>query len=394
MLKQRSTVSLRGVLLAAATAGLLAYAPARAEDFEPIKIKDLIANPQRYWARGFVFKDVLVETSRPERLKLGKVEAYPLKTQNVGECYVEASQREQLDALKTGQEYIFSGTVYQQKARFFGEDRFFVVINGIVTPAAGVSELSRDLEAALAGRATNDPLVVVFQQMEAILSRAQESLLAYSKGEEVPMRDLMDPNSPAYEKTLQAVRGALFEKEQETKTPALEYFIQLMTAFLTLREQVPAPAVTPEPAPAPEPAAVTAPEAKPEEPAPPAEEPKKSRAKRSKKAAAPEPVEPPAAETAPVEATTPAESAAPQPTLRLTPSGAADAAIAAEPPETPDEPAPAAEPAAEPAVETAPESEPVPATEALETAPAAAEAAPEPAAEEAAPAAEEPPPAP
>jgi hypothetical protein len=393
MLKHRSTVSRRGVLLAAATAVLLAVAPAWAEDFEPIKIKDLIANPQRYWARGFVFKDVLLETSRPERLKLGKVEAFPLKTQQVGDCYVEAAQRGQLDALKTGQEYIFSGTVYQQKARFFGEDRFFVVINGIVTPAAGVSELGRDLEAALAGRATNDPLVVVFQQMEAILARAQESLLAYSKGEEVPMRDLMDPNSPAYEKTLQAMRGALFEKEQETKTPALEYFIQLMAAFLTLREQIPAPAVTPEPAPAPEPAAVTAPEPKPAEPAPPVEEPKKSRAKRSKKPADPKPSEPPTPEAAPVEETVPAESETPQPTLRLTPSSAAEAMPEAEPAEAQEEPAPVIEPSAEPAVESTPAEQPTPAPEAQETAPDAVEASPG-QMPESAPAAEEPPPAP
>lgn len=315
MLNPRCITRARRLALALLGASALTLSAARADDYEPIKLKDLIQNPQRYWARGFVFKDVLTEAARPDQMRLGKLDVHPLKTKTLGECFVETSLRDQLNALPLGREQIFSGTVYQQKARFFGEDKFYVIINGIVARAEGTADIARDTQAAMKGRATNDPVVTAFSQLEAVLARAQESLLAYSKGEDVPFAELFDPASPHFEKMHQAVRGALFDKEQETKTPALESYVELLAAFLTLRQQPVPPAPTNDIAPPAEPPPAEVTPAPPVNVEPTGEPPKKARSKRARKQAEP-----------PAQPETPAQPAEPEPAapeLRLTPGAAA-----------------------------------------------------------------------
>lgn len=317
----------RTAVAAAWAAAFFAALPAAAEDYDPVAAKTLADNPQRYWARGVVFKDVLLERATSQAVQLDKQRTYPFRTKTVGECYVDEKLRTVLNDLETGKEYIFSGTVFHRKGGWRREERFFVVVNGVVTTARQLETLGVEIERVMAV-STTGVYAASFRGLEEILTKAQELMLPYARSENIELRDMLDPASPHFDKASQAIRNAMFERENTSKTPSLEFFVQLLTAFLALKEG----------------AAIEAPAAV---DLPPAEAP-------AEESVVPDIMAPPGAETPPPEAPAPAE-----PPITLDVPAEEIAAPAEEPPPAPAEVnAPPAEvvltPEPEPAVDVAP----------------------------------------
>jgi hypothetical protein len=298
-----------------AFAALAATSPAaRGEDFDPVPASEIASAPHRFWLSGFVFRETVLGLPGEEHLKLDGQFLYPFQSKVIGTCY---ATRDSLDAfrdLEVGREYLFAGTVYQKKSRFFGKGKFYVVVNKIVTPAQDPEGLVADLAAA--GAATNNVYAEQFRTMALLLGHAQEALLAAAQKGGFPYEEAFDPASPHHDKLDQAARIALFRLENESKVPALEHMVQFITAMLAHRSGFaqPAPAVT-EPAPAPaEPEVAPAVDVK---AAADEDAPRKPRRKPRKE---PAPTIPAAAAPATEPAANDQEPESPVPALRLTPS--------------------------------------------------------------------------
>lgn len=203
------------------------------DDYVTVKVAELKANPQNYWARGIVFTDELSAPAGEETVKLGGKKHYLFQTKTMGACYLDADHLSDLTACSTGSSYVFTGTVYQQdKSWFFSDRRFFVAVNRI-SPA--VNEMDKEVRALrdAFGRASGQ-YSDTLKTLNEILTDAQAELSAYCAASNIAIKAVFEPDSKLGHIASQAARQAMMRKENETKTPSLEYFVSLLTAMMAV----------------------------------------------------------------------------------------------------------------------------------------------------------------
>lgn len=232
-------------------------APAQQAEFRTTPAKELAANPQRFWARGVVFRDFLTESPAQRAEKIGGRKAYRFTTKVVGECFADDQIVSTLRSLNPGRDYIFTATVFSKKTGFFNKQtRYQVLVTGVMTPVQEIASISDELDSALAKLKDDNPLAQSLSILKELIGRVQQSVAALAATEQVDRALIFDPQSEHFDKLIQSARRAIAEMELETKTPGREYLVQILAALTAMKEGVQPPAsltappASPEPVPA------------------------------------------------------------------------------------------------------------------------------------------------
>ena len=229
------------MVLAAMAAGSCGIpAVAQNDDAKPVEAVDLVRSPQRYWAKSFVFADVLRTHPSGGRLKFDGWHYISFSTQEAGKCYVMAELAHVLEALPLERRYHFIGTMLQQGRRFF------IIVRG-VSAAVEQSDLKLNWpeisDSSPADHMKNQSLRLILD----VLTAAESAQVAYADEKGVALSDLYDPRSPHYGKAMGLMRSTIMAQEQKAKLPASEmlahYLFQVLVARHPAQEK---PAQTPE----------------------------------------------------------------------------------------------------------------------------------------------------
>lgn len=228
---------LRLSLLALLCVPSLFTSPAVAQEFKTTPAKELAANPQRFWLRGVVFRDELVEPVGKERFKVGDRIAHRFVTKVAGECYADESILSAIEQLTVGREYIFTASVSSKQTGFFSKKTtYMILVSGIIVPVADVGSISKDLEETLIDRAEINPLAKDIDLLKQLITRTQEGITALAATEQVDRKRYFDPTSAYFERFISTVRRMLNDLEHESKTPGREQYVQFVAALVALQE--------------------------------------------------------------------------------------------------------------------------------------------------------------
>lgn len=208
-----------------------------AQQFEQVKTEDLAKTPQRYWANGLVFRDVLESAPEPRVMELGKRHAQYVNLKTLGRCYADTVITPALSDLKTGREYLFAGTVLQV------DRTFCVVIQGLVAQARDLQTLPAELEQAVV-TASNNTYQITFTRMNDMLNGIESDLVAYSNERQIPLSELFNPLSTNRERTIQIVQTAVQSMSDQLKTTPSDILNDFLTAILAQRYPMPTNAMS------------------------------------------------------------------------------------------------------------------------------------------------------
>ncbi len=236
-------------LLRVATVAAILFAalPAHAQqEVKTTPAKEVAANPQRFWARGVVFRDTLVEAPAKETITLAGARVYKFTTKTVGTCYADEKVLAALQALAPNREYIFGASVLSQQTGFFRKKTIYrVVVNGLVIPTQGVDDLPEMIETAIEQAAEENPLRQHLVILKQLIVSVQESITASAATDQIDRSQYLDPKSEYFDKLIQVCRRAVNDLETETKTPGREQLAQILAALVSLEEGALTPAAQP-----------------------------------------------------------------------------------------------------------------------------------------------------
>ncbi len=260
------------------------YGQGGRDQYTVVEAVQLNQHPQRYWSRGIVFEDTLVETTGRRRQIDGR-RVIEIGTRTVDNVYVDARLEDRAARMTRGQQYVFSGTVLSESRRFLRWSRttYSVVVDSIERLDEGQPE---DLLDLFTGDETGANLEPVLQA----LAEAQRMMIVEARNEGVPVEAMFDAQMPRSDRAIEIARSAVRRAEREAGLPAAEMLSMLLRELLVAQQgllathaspPVPIPEIEveseiepePVPEPAPEPEAEPLPEPEPEpepevEPAP------------------------------------------------------------------------------------------------------------------------------
>jgi hypothetical protein len=202
--------------------------PVRAQDFQPAEVADLKASPQRFWARGVVFRDTLKEAPADRTLRIDDRTYTRFFTADLGEAYATEEAVESLRAATTGEAYLFSGTVSQRGRQFF------YIIRSIEPVKKDVATVVEQLEEINRG-ITDNPYNRVFIALESIMADIQKDLFAYATAQKLEVRDLFDPAAGHMGKIQSSIHAALRRAEEKSRTPSQEYLVSMIVAMMAMQ---------------------------------------------------------------------------------------------------------------------------------------------------------------
>ncbi len=208
-------------LLALSTA-LLARASVAQEQhkYESIEASDLIRSPQKYWALPITFRDVLLTLPKGRDIEIAEKLYTPFTTKALGTCYALKDLAPLMNKLDVKRNYIFSGTVLNNR------DRYYIVVNafsGIVESdklSEDMTKVVANTEAAVADKSLK-PVADAFWE-------AQRAHYSYAKEKNIPLSQLYDPASEHYTAAVDMTRAAVHAQEQKMNVPANELLAQYL----------------------------------------------------------------------------------------------------------------------------------------------------------------------
>lgn len=199
-MKTRRMAAVGGAILLAFVVGT----PAQ-EAFQRVDVRDLERNPQRYWARGIVFEDVLTAHPAGSTLRIDDQTHERLRTKTLGEVYAAPTAREKLRQLPLQKAYLFSGTVLQLESGmgrgwfrgFRGGGDFLYVIQDVSVPVEAFSEAVQDLEAMQTAimEAEDAAIPVELSPVLEVLRSVEQGLFTFAQDNGVAVETLFDPDS-------------------------------------------------------------------------------------------------------------------------------------------------------------------------------------------------------
>ena len=165
-------------------------------------IETLKESPQRLWAKPIVFKDTFKSKPDGRVVKINDEKYTRFRTKELGEAYATADMVRELRNTDTDNELIFHGTVLNRRGDFY------VIVNKVLdsnsNPAAPISSLVEYLGI--------DEDLLQHQghlALKNLLDVAQADMLVYSRKNDVPFRELFNPDSTHAEAPLNIIRDAI-----------------------------------------------------------------------------------------------------------------------------------------------------------------------------------------
>lgn len=219
---------------------------ARQDEFIEVEAKELVKNPQLYWAQGVIFKDVMVQPPEGPARKIGEHQVVSFRTKAAGECFADEELAGALRNVKPGSECFFSGTVFQEQRTFSSSFRILVQkFTASVPDLKNASEIITNM-----ARVGDSAYARTARQLDFVLSRIQGELIAYSSEKNLSLAELFDPASPHRERLLEFARRGINQLEDESRAPSSAFLADLLVAMLaeSHRQPVPPPAATNAPA--------------------------------------------------------------------------------------------------------------------------------------------------
>jgi len=200
----------------------------QAQEYIPVEVKDLKDSPQRFWARGIVFRDVLQELPGTRTLRLNDRTITRFALKELGEVYAFEDLVARSSSLPLGAEYLFSGTVIQR-----GRNYLFVIkdISSINTNSASIPDQLATINRGLSTNVYNR----VFAALEGIMAEIQNELFAYATSQNISMETVFDVSAGHMQKVTSSIHTALRRAEERSKMPAQEYLVSLIVAMMAMQ---------------------------------------------------------------------------------------------------------------------------------------------------------------
>jgi hypothetical protein len=222
--------------------GLTLSTFALAEEFVTVETPELVRNPQKFWAQGVVFRDILTEHASGSAVPMGKRDAHRFRTKMVGDCYVDSSLAPALNNLEVNREYTFAGTVYQYRRKFY------VVVQKFSAPVQDLTQLPDVLATRGTGTAALQGDAAVLAVVRNMIGKLDADLMSYSQTANVPKSQVLDPASEHRLKFEKSVRQSVQAMADKMEVVPLEVLTQLFVAWLAQKNAQPltepAPAAT------------------------------------------------------------------------------------------------------------------------------------------------------
>lgn len=181
---------------------LIATISSAQDSFQRVDIRDLDRNPQRFWARGIVFEDVLTAHPRGSTVRLDNQTYERLRTGTLGDVYATASAADKLRKLPLQKSYLFSGTVLQQEAGMTrrwmrGSRDFLYIVQDVSVPVEAFTEAVDDLEAMQAAvlKAEEGAVPLELKPVLDVLRAVEQGLFSFAQENGIEVAELFDPES-------------------------------------------------------------------------------------------------------------------------------------------------------------------------------------------------------
>lgn len=204
--------------------------------------RDLAENPQRFWARGVVFRDTLQSLPASKAVFFNDRPVYSFRTKTLGLCYAEPAAADEIRRFGPGRELIFTATVVNETKGLIRKQTVYrVVVQQVQQSVGGAEEMARLMRETELLAGVEGPHAPRIKVLRLLLTRVQEDLTVRAANERVDRASFFDPNSPYFEQLLSAARAAVVDLEKETGIPAREHLVQFVVALAFLAEQRPAP---------------------------------------------------------------------------------------------------------------------------------------------------------
>ncbi len=228
----------KSICVALSLSGLVGLVePVAAQEFAPVEVAELKAAPQRFWAKGIVFRDTLEVLPGERTLKLDDGTVLTrFVTKNLGDVYVTSAALSGVTGLKAGEEYLFSGTVNQRDRKFFifgGRKYLFVVKE--VRPANISSSLIPQRLVELGTSGGDTPYNLVFKSLEGIMRDVEKDLFAYATVQGIEVKTIFDPAAGHMSKLKSSIHTALRRAENTTKTPSQELLVSVIASMMAVQ---------------------------------------------------------------------------------------------------------------------------------------------------------------
>lgn len=225
------------VVLAMVAAFCNSPALAQSDEAKPVEAIELVRSPQRYWARSFVFADVLRAHPAGGALKLDNRRYIPFSTLEAGKCYVAVELAPVFNDLPLERRYHFLGTVLQHGRRFF------IIVRG-VSAAVERGDLKLNWP-----QITDSPADFMknqaLQPILDVLTAAESAHVAYAKEKGIALAEMYDPQSEHFGPAVNLMRSSIMAHEQKVKLSAsemmAEYLFQILVARHPVSEEKSAP---------------------------------------------------------------------------------------------------------------------------------------------------------
>ncbi len=210
--------------------------PAFSQEVPAVKVEQLKANPQRYWASFFVFTDVLKERTGRQTMRIDGRKVFKFQTETLGVIYAEPDVAERMADLNEGEEYLFVGTVLQRPpSRFsFSRQGSFVIIIRDITP---FQQNAADIPGRLSGinlGHSDNPFNLVFKALDQIMRDVNKDMFGYASNNNISLTDMFgDPEHRS--KVAASVRSAIRRYEDVNRTSGQEFFVQVIVSMIALQ---------------------------------------------------------------------------------------------------------------------------------------------------------------
>lgn len=220
---------MRGIFGALIVSGFFTVNLVLAQDYMPVEIRDLKSSPQRYWAKGIVFRDTLKTVPGTRTLRIDDRTITRFETEQIGELYAVGESIDRLRQLTPGMEYLFSGTVAQRGRNYF------IVVRDASSIAEKAEKVPEMMGAINLDNPTNE-YNRVFASLEQIMKEVQKDIFAYATAQNITVKEMFDHKGEHRDKIFNSIRLNVRKIEEQSKIPAQEYLISLIVAIMAMQQ--------------------------------------------------------------------------------------------------------------------------------------------------------------
>jgi hypothetical protein len=228
---------IRGIFSALILICVLSFHSASAQEYVPTEVKDIKENPQRFWAKGIVFRDTLKSFPDNRTLKIDNRVGVRFFTEELGEMYVPSEMVDVVNKLTLGSQYLFSGTVAQRGREYY------VIVKEAATVAETLMQVPEIMESINLNNPTSEYNRVI-ATLETIMKDVRQELFAYATANNITIKELFDRDGEHRSKVIGSVRTNLRKIEERSKMPSQEFLVSLIVSFMAVQQGYVEPSAT------------------------------------------------------------------------------------------------------------------------------------------------------